>query len=107
MCIRDRYLPGLYRFTGTHIQVLQVRIKGLGAVRVQQLQADAIAVAASGSREMCIRDRVTPEAAPEVQRLLCSRLELSGKRVFVQKSPLDPVSYTHLDVYKRQVCGWK
>ena len=47
---RAQYLPGLYRFTGTHIQVLQVRIKGLGAVRVQQLQADAIAVAASGSR---------------------------------------------------------
>ena len=47
---RAQYLPGLYRFTGTHIQVLQVRIKGLGAVRVQQLQADAIAVTASGSR---------------------------------------------------------
>ena len=38
---RAQYLPGLYRFTGTHIQVLQVRIKGLGAVRVQQLQAEA------------------------------------------------------------------
>ena len=36
-----------------------------------------------------VRLQVTPEAAPEVQRLLCSRLELSGKRVFVQKSPLD------------------
>ena len=36
-----------------------------------------------------VRLQVTPEAAPEVQRLLCSRLELSSKRVFVQKSPLD------------------
>ena len=36
-----------------------------------------------------VRLQVTPEAAPEVQRLLCSRLELSGKRVFAQKSPLD------------------
>ena len=36
-----------------------------------------------------VRLQVTPGAAPEVQRLLCSRLELSHKRVFVQKSPLD------------------
>ena len=36
-----------------------------------------------------VRLQVTPTAAPEVQRLLCSRLELTNKRVFVQKSPLD------------------
>ena len=32
-----------------------------------------------------VRLQVTPDAAQKVQRLVCSRLELSGKRVFVQK----------------------
>ena len=36
-----------------------------------------------------VRLQITPEAAPEVARLLCDRLELTHKRVFVQKSPLD------------------
>ena len=99
-----------------------------------------------------VRLQITPAPAPEVERLLCSRLELTRKRVFLQKSPLDlsfffklsgrmeaeghpalfytparpmlpppdydlaaevqkhdvllsypyPVSYPHLDVYKRQ-----
>ena len=35
-----------------------------------------------------VRLQVTP-AAPQVAQLLCSRLELTHKRVFVQKSPLD------------------
>ena len=36
-----------------------------------------------------VRLQITPAAAPEVTQLLCSRLELTHKRVFVQKSPLD------------------
>ena len=36
-----------------------------------------------------VRLQVIP-AAPQVAQLLCSRLELTHKRVFVQKSPLDP-----------------
>ena len=35
-----------------------------------------------------VRLQVTP-AAPQVAQLLCNRLELTHKRVFVQKSPLD------------------
>lgn len=35
-----------------------------------------------------VRLQVIP-AAPQVAQLLCSRLELTHKRVFVQKSPLD------------------
>ena len=35
-----------------------------------------------------VRPQVIP-AAPQVAQLLCSRLELTHKRVFVQKSPLD------------------
>ena len=36
-----------------------------------------------------VRLQVTPTAPQEIVRLLCSRLELSHKRVFEQKSPLD------------------
>ena len=36
-----------------------------------------------------VRLQMTPAAPPEVTRLLCDKLELSRKRVFVQKSPLD------------------
>ena len=36
-----------------------------------------------------VRLQITPAPAPEVERLLCSRLELTRKRVFLQKSPLD------------------
>ena len=36
-----------------------------------------------------VRLQITPVPAPEVERLLCSRLELTRKRVFLQKSPLD------------------
>ncbi len=36
-----------------------------------------------------VRLQVTPAPAPEVERLLCDRLELTRKRVFEQKSPLD------------------
>ena len=36
-----------------------------------------------------VRLQVTPAIAPEVVRLLCNRLELTHKRVFEQKSPLD------------------
>ena len=36
-----------------------------------------------------VRLQVTPAPAPEVERILCNRLELSRKRVFEQKSPLD------------------
>ena len=36
-----------------------------------------------------VRLQVTPAPAPEVERILCSRLELTRKRVFEQKSPLD------------------
>ena len=36
-----------------------------------------------------VRLQVTPTAPQEVARILCSRLELSHKRVFAQKSPLD------------------
>ena len=36
-----------------------------------------------------VRLQMTPSAPPEVTRLLCGKLELSHKRVFVQKSPLD------------------
>ena len=36
-----------------------------------------------------VRLQVTPAPAPEVERLLCNRLELTHKRVFEQKSPLD------------------
>ena len=36
-----------------------------------------------------VRLQVTPVAPPEVTRLLCDKLELSHKRVFEQKSPLD------------------
>ena len=36
-----------------------------------------------------VRLQITPAPAPEVERLLCSRLELTHKRVFGQKSPLD------------------
>ena len=36
-----------------------------------------------------VRLQITLAPAPEVERLLCSRLELTRKRVFLQKSPLD------------------
>ncbi len=36
-----------------------------------------------------VRLQVTPSAPTEVTRLLCAKLELSHKRVFEQKSPLD------------------
>ncbi len=36
-----------------------------------------------------VRLQITPTAPPEVTRLLCEKLELSHKRVFEQKSPLD------------------
>ena len=36
-----------------------------------------------------VRLQVTPTAPQEVARILCSRLELSHKRVFAQNSPLD------------------
>lgn len=36
-----------------------------------------------------VRLQITGGSCPEVQRLLCARLELAHKRVFVQKSPLD------------------
>ena len=36
-----------------------------------------------------VRLQITPAPAPEVERVLCSRLELTHKRVFEQKSPLD------------------
>ncbi len=36
-----------------------------------------------------VRLQMTPSAPAEVTRLLCSKLELSHKRVFEQKSPLD------------------
>ena len=36
-----------------------------------------------------VRLQVTPTAPQQVAQLLCSRLELTHKRVFVQKSPLD------------------
>ena len=36
-----------------------------------------------------VRLQITPAPTPEVERLLCSRLELTRKRVFLQKSPLD------------------
>ena len=36
-----------------------------------------------------VRLQITPAPAPEVERLLCSRLELTRKRVFLQKSPLE------------------
>ena len=36
-----------------------------------------------------VRLQVTPTAPQEIVRLLCSRLELSHRRVFEQKSPLD------------------
>ena len=32
-----------------------------------------------------VRLQITPAPAPEVERLLCSRLELTRKRVFLQK----------------------
>ena len=36
-----------------------------------------------------VRLQITTASAPEVERLLCNRLVLTHKRVFVQKSPLD------------------
>ena len=36
-----------------------------------------------------VRLQVTPTAPQEILRILCEKLELSHKRVFVQKSPLD------------------
>ena len=36
-----------------------------------------------------VRLQVTPTAPQEILRLLCDKLELSHKRVFAQKSPLD------------------
>ena len=36
-----------------------------------------------------MRLQITTASAPEVERLLCNRLVLTHKRVFVQKSPLD------------------
>ena len=36
-----------------------------------------------------VRLQVTPTAPQEIVRILCEKLELSHKRVFVQKSPLD------------------
>lgn len=36
-----------------------------------------------------VRLQITPQDAPEVERMLCARLNLLHKRVFVQKCPLD------------------
>lgn len=42
-----------------------------------------------GRKLAAVRLQVTPTAPQEVVRILCSRLELSHKRVFAQNSPLD------------------
>ena len=47
--------------------------------------------------EMCIRDGVQPPAVSE---------HLGGQEaIFLEPRAVDPVSYTHLDVYKRQAQG--
>ena len=44
-----------------------------------------------------VRLQVTPGPAPEIVKMLCARLELSHRRVFEQKSPLDLSFFYKLD----------
>ena len=66
---------------------------------------------------MCIRDRFLTRPLPETQAtgfvIPYGDCPLDGERVG-EMVYIDPVSYTHLDVYKRQVCtiwrqrkGWR
>ena len=44
-----------------------------------------------------VRLQITPAPAPEITKMLCARLELSHRRVFEQKSPLDLSFFYKLD----------
>ena len=91
MCIRDRCLPSRYGFNPDDLR-----------------KADAIEVvigqgAKPGGGGMLLGQKVNPRVAkmrtlPEGvdQRSACRHPDWTG--------PDDPVSYTHLDVYKRQLC---
>ena len=57
---------------------------------------------------MCIRDRLEAAAYRELAEeagLAREAVTLEQLRTFGEPKR-DPVSYTHLDVYKRQLLGW-
>ena len=60
-------------------------------------------------QKMCIRDRVNPNDTEQIENAICRALEMpfeeQKERMHRMQSIVSPVSYTHLDVYKRQGYG--
>ena len=85
MCIRDRLypedLPPRYRQSGAEVSACQVTVHGIMPLKeaIQQVES----------------------------QLLCHAQEkYTTTREIAKVLGVDPVSYTHLDVYKRQEWGW-
>ena len=57
---------------------------------------------------MCIRDRIDFDLNGEKHTLKVSETDADGNRYFMADNSdvVYPVSYTHLDVYKRQPLGY-
>ena len=113
MCIRDRVLTEIDKdFICNTIQGRPIKPKTLGQKEyVEQIRKKMIVFgigpAGTGKTYLAMAMAVTAFRNEEVSRIILTRpaIEAGEKLGFLPgdlQSKVDPVSYTHLDVYKRQ-----